>query len=170
MTFLFGFTRNDLAERKVRSMRSHHPYARIIDAALRRYARCLDGAKPDMVLVDLWGLLELLTGTERMRYDDTVDRAAFLWPNRDFHKAVLEHLRLWRNRIVHSSESAYEMETLVFQLKRYVETLVWFHIHDGRECGGFDDACRVLAQPHLRRDLNAKLRLLRQARKLRPAT
>jgi hypothetical protein len=82
-----------------------------------------------------------------------VSRAAFLYDaqERDLHKQVLKHLKNYRHGSVHAGEVSEAIETYLYQLKRYVEDLMEFHLTSHPKSslgfGNFDEAIRFLSQP-----------------------
>ena len=48
---------------------------------------------------------------------------------RDFHRQVLKHLMTYRNRTIHTGYTTEDIETLLYQLKRYVDLALLFHIY-----------------------------------------
>lgn len=118
-------------EGNIRLCLTRSAYAAQLEDALRRYTRALDGFQWEAAFLGLWGLLETLTGTKpHESHDLTVKRAAFLYDNseRKIHVQVLNHLRHYRNRSVHGGESSAAVEAYLYQLKRYVEQLLLFHL------------------------------------------
>jgi len=101
-----------------------------LEDALRGYAKALDQRDFNNSFLSLWSLLERLTNTLLDNYKVTVRRAIFLFKDRDFHLQILNHLKSYRNRAVHAGEETEEIEALVYQLKLYVEQLLFFHIYN----------------------------------------
>jgi len=119
------------AEDTLRLALKRSAYAVQLEDALRRYTRALDSFDWDTSFLRLWGLLETLTGTApHESHQLTVKRAAFLYadPERKLHVQVLNHLRHYRNRSVHGGENSATIEAYMYQLKRYVELLLLFHL------------------------------------------
>lgn len=98
--------------------------ARVADFIVR-YCRSLDGRDLQTCFVNLWTLLETLTGTEAGQgYNVTIERAARHFRDPEPQLPVLRHLRDQRNGIVHRHQRPHQMEQLVFRLKGYVESLL----------------------------------------------
>ena len=95
----------DRFEQRVRTKLRRNPHREFIEDAIRRYCRALDEKKLDNAFLKLWAVLEAVTGTLEHRYDRTIRRATFLWPEPKRHRQVLEHLRDHRNRAIHHTES-----------------------------------------------------------------
>ena len=125
-------------------------YRSELEDAIRRYTKALDTREWDAAFVQLWGLLEDLTGTKSGdSYTVTIKRTAFLYakPERDLHMQVLNHLKDYRNRSVHGGEGSEDIEAYLYQLKRYVEEVMAFHLQRGQEFSSIEEASRFLDQP-----------------------
>lgn len=154
-------------ERHTRRLLARVPYRAQLSNALSRYARTLDGTDYDSVLFKLWSLLELLTGTANAQYDDTVKRAAFLWADARWAKAVLEHLRGKRNEGIHADSSSEEAQRLAWQLRRFVDGLLIFHLGRAGDFASIDEVNTFLSQPVDHAELDRRASLLRKAKKFR---
>jgi len=64
---------------------------------------------------------------------------------RDFHRQILEHLRDFRNKAVHAGETNAEMEVLLYQLRRYVEQLIFFHLNNRFHFASFKEVTALMA-------------------------
>lgn len=118
-------------ESNIRLCLARSAYAAQLEDTLRRYARSLDSFQWEAAFLGLWSLLETLTGTKpHESHELTVKRAAFLYEDseRDLHVQVLNHLRHYRNQSVHGGGSSAPIEAYLYQLKRYVEQLLLFHL------------------------------------------
>jgi hypothetical protein len=122
---------------------SYRPH---LEKALLRYNQALDGIDYERSYLQLWGVLEALTGFNRS-YDDTIRRTLFLFRDRGIGKLYLEHLRQRRNDFVHAGQSSAEAEQLVRQLDRYVQELARFHLSRGPEFANFGEVCQFLDLP-----------------------
>ncbi len=152
-------------EREIRRKLRRHRYAQVLKAAFLTYCRALDGITPHETMIELWAILESLTGTSR--HEDVVKRAGYIWFDAEYHYAVLNHLRKCRNRMVHAAEGTKDGETALFQLKGYVEALLMFHLNWGNRFAGFEEACAVLALPNDHDDLRNAVRQYRLAMAVR---
>lgn len=125
-------------------------YRSELEEAIRRYTRALDTREWDSGFVRLWGLLEDLTGTQpEDNYKVTIRRTAFLYAEseRDLHVQVLRHLKDYRNRNVHGGEESDDIEAFLYQLKRYVEEVLTFHLQSSHKFSSIEEAVRFLNQP-----------------------
>lgn len=141
-------------DEEIQKMLTASAYQDEIEGFLRRYTRALDTREWESAFVRLWGLLEEMTRTRATEgHDVTVRRAVFHYAaqERDLHEQVLKHLKNYRNGTVHAGEGSEVIETYLYQLKRYVEDLLVFHLksHPASKPGfwSFDEAIRFLSQP-----------------------
>ena len=111
-------------EKVIRSKIQKSNYGSEIEDSILKYTRALDEKNFNNSFLALWSLLENLT-VSGSSHADVVSRTLFLYKDREFHKLILEHLRSYRNKTVHTGDSISEgMETLLYQLKGYVEMLL----------------------------------------------
>lgn len=134
--------------------------------AIIRYARALDSQGDNVTFLQLWSLLEYLTSTLRDGYDKTIRRTLFLFNDHEYNKQVLEHLRQYRNKSVHSGGTEGEIEPHIYQLKRYVEILLWFHIENSFRFRSLAEAAELLDLPYSKETLKSKLTLYGSGNKL----
>jgi hypothetical protein len=119
--------KHDSAE--IRKRMAGLSYGLTLRDVILRYTRALDSADFEKAFLKLWTVLEVLTDTSVSQgYDQTIRRALFIWRDSELNAAILEHLRTFRNATVHSGFSSHHIESHTFQLKRYVEELLLFHI------------------------------------------
>lgn len=144
------------ATAQVRRSLARLTYREAILEALGRYARALDEVDMDVSSLKLWGVLERLTFTGRARFDTTIRRASFIYKRPELHQQELAHLRTYRNRLVHSDITSRDRQAVACSIKRYVEDLLLFHIHEGPD---FQEASQVEAFL----DLPSSPKLLRRA-------
>jgi len=153
-----GYVRRDL---------KRVPYREDLETAIINYGRALDLSDWNAAFLQLWSVLEALTFTEKERYDVTIRRASFIWRENRFHRQILLHLRDLRNSFVHENSGDDEIETLMYDLKRYVEALIQFHLAVGKK---FSDKTEMKDFLQLSQDvdtLDHKLRLFNKAKRFR---
>lgn len=102
----------------------------------------------------LWSLLEFLSGARR--HSSVVKRVAVLASDEDLRLAILDHLRKYRNQVVHEGRWRRDAERLVCELRLYVAELLQFHVAEGRDFVCLEDAGAFL-------DLPSDLRVLKKA-------
>lgn len=150
-------------EGNIRLCLTRSAYAAQLEGALCRYARSLDLFQWEAAFLGLWGVLETLTGTKpHESHDLTVKRAAFLYDDseRNLHVQVLNHLRHYRNRSVHGGESSAAVEAYLYQLKRYVEQLLLFHLTSYYRFESIARAAEFLDLPAELADLRRRIKEL----------
>ena len=150
-------------ERHIARRMSTHPYRHAMEKVFLRYTRALDSADFESVFLKLWGVMEHLTGATGQNYDDVVKRASFLFHDRELARHLLEHLRDQRNAIIHDEGTDTDLERLAVQAKRVVEVLMRYHLNVGKQYESVAEAATLLAQPHNRPDLDARIKLARSA-------
>ena len=149
--------------KSVRSRLRTHPYREELKPCFVRYARALDSTDHHLSFLKLWSLLETLTATSNSGYDKTIGRSAFLFKERDFHIEILRTLREHRNRHVHADSTTPDIEQYVFSLKRYVDTLLHFHLKNRFKFDRLENACKFMDLPHLRKELAREISLRESA-------
>lgn len=153
-------------EPTVRRWVNRSAYADVVRRLFVRYARALDGLAFDTSYIQLWSLLEALTGTQPGEgYDRTIRRALFCFDESIWHRQILEALRAHRNQVVHCGTAVEGIDALLFQLKRYVEVLLEFHLAQGARFHAFQEATEFLDLapdvPELRRQIKSRQRAIR---------
>lgn len=140
-------------------------YRRDIEGALIRYVRALDSADLNDTFLRLWSLLEYLTDSTQEKKLVTIRRTAFLFSDRDRSRQVLSNLTNHRNRFVHVGSESGDIESLVFQLKRYVDRLLLFHLGNRFGFESRFEASRFMDLPPDKVELDQQLRRLQQAKR-----
>lgn len=152
-------------ERAVRTKILKSNYNIEIENSILRYARALDEKNFNNSFLALWSLFENLTGSVA-NYKDAIDRTLFLYKDREFHKIILEHLRMYRNMTVHTGDSISEdLEILLFQLKGYVEMLLRFHLFNTLKFKDIAESAQFLSFDPNREVLKKKINWLTKAEK-----
>lgn len=135
---LFSYTK------KVRRVLNVHSYRELIVKCIMMYVKALDSRNYNVVITSLWSVLESLTNTGvNNSYKTTISRTIFGLKDRQYHKAVLEHLRVTRNSIVHTGLNNGENDIHIFQLKRYVTGLLLFHLRNPLNFESIDEYSSV---------------------------
>lgn len=152
-------------EREVRKQLARSNYGQDLQDTLLRYTRALDKRDWNSAFLQLWGLLEFITDTSRERYEVTVQRVLFLIRSseRPFHRQILRHLMNYRNRTVHAGHEADTVETLLYQLKRYVEIVMRFHLWPPHRFSSLKEAAKFLDLPAEIPDLKDRATMTRLA-------
>lgn len=153
--------------RKTRDKLRKIAYPSVLRRAIVRYGRALDLTDWEAAFLKLWSTLELLTDSSRLSNDITAKRAAFLYQDRGLVLQVLEHLRQYRNRSVHSDTDNSAIETFMYQAKGFVEDLLSFHFANEFGFRSMAEAARFLSLPSDHDAIDKRLKLLYAAREFR---
>ena len=157
--YLFFFAGN------LRSRLTKLSYRSDIEGALIRYVRVLDSADLNDTFLRLWSLLEYLTDSTHDLYKVATRRAAFMFADRERSKLVLTHLTNHRNRFVHAGSDTDDIESLVFQLKRYVDALLLFHLGNRFGFSSRNEAALFMDLPLNKKELQLQIKRLQDAKK-----
>lgn len=130
-----------------------------------KYTRALDENNLNNAFLALWSLLENLTASTGS-HDDVVKRTLFLYKDYQIHKQILEHLRSYRNKTIHTDNSeSEEIELLLFQLKGYVEKLIRFHLFNKIGFASIEESATFLSLTTDKDSIRKKINLLTKAEK-----
>jgi hypothetical protein len=153
-------------QNKVRMLLRKNKLKNRMEAALRRYAQALDIRDWESSYLRLWGLLEYLTNTnENESHKDTVKRTSFFFKERDYARQVLNHLRDHRNRAVHTGKSNQNIETLLYQLKEFVEAMLEFQIVNKFNFSSHEELTQFMNLPEDVEELNKRQTMINNALK-----
>lgn len=144
-------------------------YRSDLEDALVRYNAALDSYNYNTGYIELWSVLEHLTETLKQRYDVTIRRAAFLWEDYEGALQTLSLLRDFRNNLVHKGSTSRTIEIFIYDLKKFIEQLLLFHIFNKYKLTSLSEAARFLDQPTDVSIMDKKMRLLNYAKKFRTA-
>jgi hypothetical protein len=152
-------------ERLIRRYLSKSSYREDIEASIRRYTRTLDSPHWNAAFVQLWGLLEYLTDTSKMPYENTIRRALFLYhkEDRNYNRQILKHLMHYRNRVVHSGHETDEIELLLYQLNRFVGRVLLYHIFATPGFSRRQDTAQFMNLPADLPELRRQIRMMQRA-------
>lgn len=154
-------------ERKIRKHLSNHVYRTDMEDALRRYTRAFDYRDFHISFLELWILLEKLTATTNAQYEKMVKRIAFLYEDLELHRQILQHLRLYRNSNIHSGQRSERISKYVYQLKRYVEAVIFFHLSNYFKFHSLEETASFLDLPSDSTLLRDRVKLLNKGLKFR---
>jgi len=154
-------------EKRIDKDLTRHPYRRELEDIIVRYVRALDFADLHVAFLQLWGVLERLTNTNKADNETTIKRTAFHYEEEDMHMQVLQHLRKFRNANVHSGFQTQQIKTLLHQLMRYVEKLIFFHVANIFKFTSLDVAAAFADLPVEPEKLKAKIAGYKSALKFR---
>jgi hypothetical protein len=140
-------------------------YRADMESILVRYAGSLDHQNPDLAFLEMWSILEKLTGTIGGNYDETIDRGIWLYKSSDrpIIKDNLRSLRLRRNQFVHSGKSATDSDQVAFLIKDIIDphlvTLLFNHL----KVQSLEDYAGMLSLPSDQSVLESKKAIIAKA-------
>ena len=140
-------------------------YKQDIVHAVLRYVRALDTGDWDDSFLRLWGVLEFLTGSQADGSKVTIRRTSYMFSDREYVNQVLSHLRDYRNKSVHEDSESGDIESLMYQLKHYVERLIEFHVANKFCFSSITDAAKFLDSPNEKEAIDKQISRLRYAKK-----
>lgn len=151
---------------RIRKLLQRSPFKAFLESAIIRYTRALDLRDWNSAFLNLWGLLETLTNTgENDTHKVTVRRTSFLYQDREYVRQILTHLRDHRNRAVHTGSGNEDIETLMFQLKNFVETALEFLVANKFGLKNLGAVAQFLGLPDDKTLLTDRIQLLQSALK-----
>lgn len=129
------------------------------------YARALDEPDPSAAFLRLWTSLESLVTPFQANYDLLVKRCSFLFADHEYQQQILEHLREFRNSVVHSSKEQVEARTNCYYLQIFFRSLVFFLINNGTYFKHLSEANDFLDLPNDHRSIANRIKLLQKAKR-----
>lgn len=149
--------------RRIRESRLHDHLAECVT----RYGDALDERRYQNAFLQLWSVLEALTGTQNADYGSLVRRGCFIWEDRDRHQQVLEHLRERRNRLIHSTSPLPDAEIVLYQLKRYCEEIILFLLKHPGDFGTVEELRQFMDTSADVKELRRRIAVLDTSRRFR---
>lgn len=129
--------------RKIASL----PYREDLVPLLQRYGSALDLTNHDLLLLQVWSVLERAMNSVGIRYDDVIKMATWFMADRPLVKQLLECIRLQRNRFVHSSQNASQSEQIGYLVKSILEKHLWALIGNRFKVASLAEYAELLSQP-----------------------
>jgi hypothetical protein len=146
---------------------ARHPFGIEVQQLIRRYSEALDQRDLNVAVIQLWGILEKLTGTVGANYDETIQRAASVFKEPKNAKEKLEYLRMRRNAYVHASRSTNDRDQAAYLVKAFVDPHLVRLVFNEFRVGSLDEYAKFLALPRNVAALERRQALLRRAIKMR---
>ena len=107
---------------------SLHKNGSVIKAAFVRYVRAFDEDDKNVVIQKLWAALESIVSPNENNAESIVRRCSFMFDERPYYAQILEHLREYRNRNVHSGHEIDDLDYHCFQLQMFFKEAVSFYV------------------------------------------
>lgn len=132
-------------EQKSRRAISNHPYGSEIADAMCKLVQALDYPDSHTAFLRLWQVLEHITGTERAKYQNLIDKVVFIQTEPiNLHRAFLQNLRQQRNSSIHVGKRSEKIENHLISLKGYVKSVFSYHINNPFKVKRMKDAISYL--------------------------
>jgi hypothetical protein len=135
------------------------PYKRDAESLMMRYAVAVGQPDLQLAFLNLWSILEKITGTIGARYDDTIKMATWGWRDRQMSIEILDSLRHRRNSFVHSATETDHREELAYLIKSFVDPHLIYLLRNEFRVSSLDEYAQYLS-------LNSDLPTLRRKRKI----
>ncbi len=142
-----GWQGLEMEARAIRAALTETPLGPDLRKIIVRYCRALDGGDYDLVLLQLWSILETLTATSRDGYDATIARVRFLYGDNELVRYILEMSRERRNRTAHVGAGAIDARKSAIRLHRLVTRLITFAIAVSGKFDSLKEFGQFLAMP-----------------------
>jgi len=103
----------------------------------------------DVALLQMWSILERITGTIGTNYDKTIERTVRVIPEktRGWAKDVLNVLRCRRNQYVHSAKTSEVSEQIAYLIKSFVDPHLFLLISNRLGLNSLAEYADVLSLP-----------------------
>lgn len=162
-----GWEKTEQDRKKMMRYIRHSPYQNDIEDLLIRFVGALDYADANTTFIQLWSILEKITSTVGTKYDETIERATWIFDARNIVKDMLMSVRCRRNQYVHSANSGGDAD----QIAQIVRTVVEMHllrlIRNDFRVTSLEEYAEFLAMPTDMAELNRRCNKLRKALKMR---
>ncbi|MCH7685224.1 MAG: hypothetical protein IH899_00835 [Planctomycetes bacterium] len=109
-----------LRQRAVRQMK-HLPFGAEVERLIMRYIESLDQVNLDVAFVQMWSILEKVTDTIGANYDETIQRATWIFKDRENAKEKLKFLRVQRNQYIHSAKTSENNDQAAYMVKSFID-------------------------------------------------
>lgn len=153
------------AQRRIRNCRFEYDLRRLII----RYARALTRSDPNAAFLQMWSILETITGTIGRRYDETIKLATWFIRNPRLDREILSFLRSHRNQYVHAARSDDENPQIAQVMKYYVDPHLLLLLRNDLEVAGLDKYAGYLRLPTAVDELARKRSAIQRAIRIRRA-
>lgn len=124
--------------------------------------RALDEKDANTAFLRLWNALEKIT-SPTANYNETIRRCSFIFSNRAYHEQVIDHLRIYRNRSVHSGTPSDFSKSHCYSLQGYFRHLFWFFVSRTKTANALQDVWKFLDQPSDVESLRQRIKIAQEA-------
>lgn len=132
------------ASMRLRSLR----YGSQLRLLLLRYAGALSRSDGNLAFLEMWSLLESITKSVQLGYDETIDRTTWIYHDRAQAREALRYLRTYRNRYVHAAQSDDDRDDIARIIKPFVDQHLMNLIDNSFGVQSIDEYAGILSLPH----------------------
>ncbi|MDR6581027.1 hypothetical protein [Pseudomonas extremaustralis] len=119
----------------------------VIKDAIVRYVRAYDESDRNATIQKTWAALESIVCPHENNADAIVRRCSFMFADRPYYEQVLEHLREYRNRNVHSGYEVEDLDYHCYQLQQFFRQAIFFYLNNASFFSGIQEANKFLDLP-----------------------
>ncbi len=124
-----------------------HTNGSMIKDAIVRYVRAYDESDRNVTIQKTWAALESIVCPHENNAGIIVRRCSFMFADRPYYEQVLEHLREYRNRNVHSGYEVEDLDYHCYQLQQFFRQAVLFYLKNASVFTGLQEANKFLDLP-----------------------
>ncbi|AHL36912.1 hypothetical protein CD58_18370 [Pseudomonas brassicacearum] len=136
-----------------------------IKDAIVRYVRAYDESDRNVTIQKTWAALESIVCPHENNAGAIVRRCSFMFADRPYYEQVLEHLREYRNRNVHSGYEIEDLDYHCYQLQQFFRQAVLFYLNNASFFSDLQEANKFLDMPSTLPELQKLKRHLEKAMK-----
>lgn len=144
---------------------AQHKDGHVLKDSIIRYVRAFDGKDKNYTLQKTWAALESILASGDKNTDFVVRRCSYLYSERNYHRQVLEHLKSYRNRSVHSGKTLDNPNDHCYQIQQYFRQTINFHVANATIFKDLREGNEFLDLPDSIKELERRRFLLDKATK-----
>ncbi len=118
-----------------------------IKDAIIRYVRAYDESDRNVTIQKAWAAIESIVCPHENNAGSIVRRCSFMFADRPYYEQVLEHLREYRNRNVHSGYEVEDLDFHCYQLQQFFRQAILFYLKNATVFSGLQEANKFLDLP-----------------------
>lgn len=123
---------------------NRHKDGYVIKDSIVRYVRAFDLADKNSTIQRAWAALESIMAPGENNTDKIVARCSFMYADREYRRQILEHIKEYRNRNVHTGHTIDDVSPHCYQIQKFFRSAVLFHLSEVDTFGCLADANRFL--------------------------
>ncbi|WP_163020838.1 hypothetical protein [Pseudomonas viridiflava] len=124
-----------------------HTNGSTIKDAIVRYVRAYDESDRNVTIQKAWAAIESIVCPHENNASAIVRRCSFMFADRPYYEQVLEHLREYRNRNVHSGYEVEDLDYHCYQLQQFFRQAVLFYLKNASVFSDLQEANQFLDLP-----------------------